>query len=242
MAKISDKLTERVEQWLLGDRTLEQCHFQPDQYFRTKLCYEAYQRWMQNKQIRPTDLMRRLAAREYPILLAKAQDGDKVAQGIVKACNIIKDKPRTVTEISNDVTLLNWIIGRFNAPTEFIERAKVEDASDWLIREGMKMGDARAVTSGAKLKMELYDNFQEKNNAAENMPETDFTISGDVSLIKSDRVNYTDEEKAAMAKKYGISQKEVTEMIQTEDGTWQMPDEQPEAEPELDIIATENDY
>ena len=86
------------------------------------------------------------------------------------------------------------------------------------------------------LKMQLNNNFQEKENAAEQMPESEINITGDVSVVKRDRVNYTDEEKKKFARRYGLTDKQVVDMIQNSEGTWQMPDEQPEPEPEKDIF------
>lgn len=236
MSKPSEKYFDKVERWLLGGLKIEKIIMSPDQRFRALLAYEAYQLWIQDKQIRPADIMRRLAAREYPMLLRKAEEGDQRAQEYVDAMKIRHGVPRTPTEISNDVALLNHIIAKFDVPTEAIERAKVQDASDWLIREGMKMGDARSVKSGADLKMQLNNNFQEKENAAEQMPDSDINITGDVSTIKRDRVNYTDEEKKKYARKYGLTDKQVIDMIENSDGSWSMPDEEPEKEPEKDVF------
>ena len=236
MSKPSEKYFDKVERWLLGGLKIEKIIMSPDQRFRALLAYQAYQLWIQDKQIRPADIMRRLAAREYPMLLRKAEEGDQRAQEYVDAMKIRPGVPRTPTEISNDVALLNHIIAKFDVPTEAIERAKVQDASDWLIREGMKMGDARSVKSGADLKMQLNNNFQEKENAAEQMPDSDINITGDVSTIKRDRVNYTDEEKKKYARKYGLTDKQVIDMIENSDGSWSMPDEEPEKEPEKDVF------
>jgi hypothetical protein len=57
--------------------------------------------------------------------------------------------------------------------------------------------------------------------------------------VKRDRVNYTDEERKKMAKRYGLTDKQVVDMIQNSDGTWQMSDEQPEPEPEKDVFSEE---
>lgn len=203
----------------------------PDQRFRAFIAYEAYQIWLQDKQIRPTDIMRRLANREYPTLLLKAQNGDAAAKEYVEALNIRPNVSRTITELANDVAVFNHIVGRFDVPVDNIERAKVQDASDWLIREGMKMGDARSVKSGADIKMALHNNFQEKNDAENQLPVTEINITGDVSVIKRDRANYSDEYKRKLARKYGLTEREVTDMIQSSDGSWQMP---AEVEPEQD--------
>lgn len=236
MSKPSENFFNKVERWLLGGITIEKMILTPDQRFRALLAYEAYQIWLQDKQIRPSDVMRRLAAREYPVLLRRAEEGDQKAQEYVAAMNIRPGIQRTPTEISNDVALFNHIIGRFDTPIDNIEKAKVQDASDWLIREGMKMGDPRSVKSGADLKMQLNNNFQEKDNPEDQMPASDINITADVSVVKRDRVNYTDEERKRMARRYGLTDKQVVDMIQNSDGTWQIPEEQPDPEPEKDVF------
>lgn len=236
MSRPSQNYLDKVEKWLMGGLTLDRMAMTLDQKFRAKLVYEAYQVWLQDKQIRPTDLMRRLAAREYPILLQKAGEGDETALEVVRLLNIREGVPRSFTEISNDVSVFNWIVGRFDTGIEHIEKAKVVDASDWLIREGMKMGDVRAVKSGADIKMQLNNNFNEKEDAASKMPTTEINITGDVSIIKSDRVNYTPEERKRLAKRFNLSEKEFTDMIQNEDGTWEMPAEDTEKEFTPDVF------
>lgn len=239
MSKPSPKYFDLVERWILGGTLIEQMKMSPERRFRALLAYEAYQIWLQDKQIRPTDIMRRLAAREYPLLLKKASEGNAAAQEYVTALNIRPNVPRTITEISNDVALFNHLVGHFNTPAENIERAKVQDASDWLIRTGMKTGDARAVKSGADIKMELYDNFREKESPTDQMPSGEINITGDVSVIKRDRINYTEDERKKFARKYGLSDRQAVELIQGADGSWQMPDENQDPEPDPDVFAEE---
>ena len=233
MSKPSPQYFDLVERWILGGVTIEKVIMSPDQRYRSLAAYEAYQIWLQDKQIRPTDIMRRIAAREYPIILKKAESGDPTAQEYARALNLVPGKQRTITEISNDVALFNHLIGVFDTPTENIEKAKVMDASDWLIREGMKMGDARAVKSGADIKMQMNNNFQEKESPTDQMPNVEINITGDVSVIKRDRVNYTDEEKKKYARQYGLTQKQVQELVQQPDGSWEIPSDNAEPNPDL---------
>lgn len=220
MSKPSTNYLEKVERWILGGIPIERMAMKPEQRYRAILAYEAYQIWLQDKQIRPTDIMRRLANRDYPMLLQKAREGDAVALEYVSAMNIRPNVPRTITEIANDVAVLNHLVSRFNVPTDDIEKAKVQDASDWLIREGMKMGDARAVKSGSDIKMQLYDNFRSKETAADQISVAQINITGDVSIVKRDRENYDPEYIEKMRRKFGLSQADVIEMMESEDGTY----------------------
>ena len=236
MGRLSPQYIDLVERWLKGGLNISRIRMSPDQRLRAMIVYEAYQVWLTDKQIRAQDLIRSIAQREYAVILEKASGGDARAQELVRVLRITPGKDRTITEISNDVALFDHLVGRFSVSTEHIERATVQDASDWLIREGMKNADSRAVKSGAEIKMQLNHNFEQRDNPAEQMPSMDIGITDDVSIIKRDRVNYTDEEKRRMARKYGLTDKQVTDLIQSPDGEWQIPDEQPEPEPEKDVF------
>lgn len=229
MSLPSKEYLSRIEKWLLGGLTLERMNMTLVQKFRARLAYEAYQVWMQNKQIRPADLMWRLAARDYDELLRQAAQGNEDAQLYVGALRIRKDEPRTVSEISNDVYVFNWLVGRFSTSESHINRAKYQDAADWLLRTGMQMGGKEgisAVDKGAEKLRVLENNFQEQENAADSMAGMDMQITGDVSVIKSDRVNYTEEEKKRLAAKYHLTPTEVRDMIQNEDGVYEAVDEE----------------
>ena len=230
MSLPSKEYLSRIEKWLLGGLTLKHMNMTLVQKFRARLTYEAYQVWMQNKQIRPADLMRKLAARDYAELTERASQGDEEARLYVDALAIKPDVPRTVSEISNDVYVFNWLVGRFSTSESHINRAKYQDAADWLLRTGMQMGGKEgisAVDKGAEKLRVLENNFQEKENAADNMASLDVMITGDVSVIKSDRVNYTEEEKKKLAAKYHLTPTEVRDMIQNEDGIFEpVEDEQ----------------
>lgn len=220
MSKPSQEYLTKIEKWIIGGHELKRMNMSLVQKFRARVCYEAYQVWLQDKQIQPGALMRRIAQRDYAELLQRAHTGDEEARLFVEAIGIKPDVPRTVSEISNDVYVLNWLIDRFATKTSAIERAKVEDASDWLIREGKKMGDAKAVKSGADLKMQLNNNFNESDDAASQMPNTNINITGDVTIVKSDGVNYTEDEIKKLAHQYGLTMTEAREMIQNEDGVY----------------------
>jgi len=233
MSVPSEKYLKKIESWILGGLPIQRMSMSTEQKYRARVAYEGYQMWLQDRQIRPADLMRRISQRDYAVLLQRAKEGDEEAQQYVTDLQIQEGVPRGMSQISNDVYVLNWIISRFNVDTSAIEKAKVQDASDWLIREGMKMGDARAVKSGADIKMALNRNFDEKQNLEEQLPDHNINITGDVSVVKSDRVNYTDEEKRRMAKKFGLSMAEVEEYIQNEDGIYESAKEEEEIMPDV---------
>ena len=235
MSQVSQAFYDKIERWMLGGLDINRMSMSDDQKYRAMVVYEAYHEWLTNKQIVPTRVMRNISARNYPVLLQKARSGDERAITMVKAMNIREGVQRTPTEISNDVAALNWLIGRIDVDTTNIEKAKVLDASDWLISEGQKMGNITAVAAGANLKMKMNNDFKEDKNEADKMPMMEINITGDVSVIKRDRVNYTDEERKRIARKYGLSEKQVINMIQDSNGTWQMPSEEGDKPNEKDI-------
>ena len=227
MSQPSKEFLAQIEKWLLGGITLQRMHMSLVQKFRARITYEAFQVWMQDKQIRPANLMRQLAARDYEQLLDSAAKGDEEAKQYVEALHIQRDIPRTMTEISNDVYVFNWMVGRFSTSESHINRAKYQDAADWLIRTGMQMGGREgisAVDKGAEKLRALENDFKEQENLAENMASLDVQITGDVSVIKSDRVNYTEEQKKKLAEKYHLTPTEVRDMIQNEDGIYEATD------------------
>lgn len=240
MSKPSVNFLEKVDRWILAGIAIDKMAMSPDQRFRALLAYEAYQIWLQDRQIRPIDVMRRLANREYPMILKKAKEGNQTAQEYVAAMNIREGVPRTITELANDVAVLNHLVSRFNVSTDDIERAKVQDASDWLIREGMKARKFSAVKSGSDIKMQLHDNFRAKENASDQISVGQINITGDVSVVKRDRSNYDPKEIERMRRKYGLSKADVIEMVQSADGTY-APFDFDEEEGERDIfIENEN--
>lgn len=218
MSKPSSNFLEKVERWVMAGVPIEKMAMKPDQRFRATLAYEAYQIWLQDKQIKPTDIMRRLANREYPIILKKAAEGNPLAQEYVEAMNIRPGVSRTITEIANDVAVLNHLVSRFNVPIDDIEKAKVQDASDWLIRTGMEKGDSRSVKSGIDTKMTLYDNFRTKETAGDQISVAQINITGDVSIVKRDRQNYDPKYVESMRRKYGLTKSDVIDMVQGDDG------------------------
>lgn len=220
MSLPSPNFLGKVSKWILQGLPIEGQGMTTPQKYRARVCYEGYQVWLQDKQINPSNLMRRISQREYAILLQDAERGDERAMRYVEALKITPGVERSYDEIANDVATLNHIIKTFTVDTTDIEKAKVVDASDWLIREGMKMGDARAVKSGADIKMQLNHDFDERQDGASRMPNLNPNITGDVGVVKSGQVNYTDEYKAKMARKYGLTIGEVTEMMQGEDGIY----------------------
>jgi hypothetical protein len=220
MSKVGDGYLSLLEKWLHLGYPLKASRMTAEQKLRTQIVYEAYQVWLQNKQIRPLDLCRRVASRTYEQLLLKAKLDEGIAD-FIKSAGVQQGMARSAKQLANDVEALNYIIGHFTAPTQHIEKAKVVDASDWLIEHGMQVGDGRDVAKGADLKMRLNKDFDEKEMGYEDLANTDVNITEDVSVVKPGRKNYTDEQKKGFAKRFGISEREVITMVETENGVYE---------------------
>lgn len=218
--RVGEKYLSTVEKFIFSGCSLRHMNMTEEQKLRTMIVYEAYQIWITDKQIRPMDICRRISARIYSDMLSRAGK-DPVYRDLCEKLGIRPGVPRDYGRLSNDVQTLDHIIGRFNAPTANIEKAKVIDASDWLIEEGMKSGNDRAVKNGADLKMKLNKDFDEQQQGFENLADTDINITADVSVVKPDRKNYTEEEKRALAKQFGLPEKEVEDLILNAEGMYE---------------------
>ena len=217
MAALRDGYLEVLDKWIYnGYTSLDGMAMTPTQKLRTQIVWEAYQVWLQNKQIQPMDLCRRIAARTYEQMLKQAERDPNV-KVFLERCNVKMGSKRSPTELYNDVQALNHIVAMFTAPTTEIEKAKVVDASDWLIQHGKQTGDGRDVSKGADLKMRLHKDFDEQVAGYEDLANTDINITGDVGVVKPGRTNYTEEEKKAFAKRFHISDKEVVDLVQGDD-------------------------
>lgn len=230
MSKPSPEYLAKVETCYSHDITIDRANMTTAQKFRTRLVIEAYQFWLNDKDIRPLQLMIRLAENDYTLMLHKAEQGDEVAQMYVRDLNIRAGVPRSVYEISNDVYVLNWFISRYTPDTKAIDKARDKEAVTWAIIESKKRGDTGSVLKGAQLSMALNGNYEEKENAYDQMPNMNITVTGDISVIRSGDSNYTDEEKKRLSKKFGLSEKAIQEFKENENGIMEAADDEEETD------------
>ena len=225
----------KLDKFFYNGLSLESQNMTAEQKMRTKIVYEAYNRWMQDKQVSTYDLLRRIAAREYQVALMKAREGDELYQEMVRQCRIVPGKVRTATELRSDAAAFNHIIEYLSVDERAIDKMKVHDSADFLMREGKKAGNFQAVNQGAKILMDLNGNFEEHEDAADQMPKM-IAITADVSTIRVDRVNYTEEEKRKLAQRVGMSEQQVQELFQQDDGTYRLYDGEDDVVDEDDDI------
>lgn len=229
MSIVSKTYLDRVRRWIVGGIDLDKMNFGVAQRFRAQLCHEAYMFWIKDKTIRPQTLLQNIAARHYALLLKQASMGNNEAQMYVNALGIVEGCQRTASEIANDTYVLNWLVGELAVSKTAIHKAMYEDNAYWLSKFGRNTGDWRAVAKANEQLANIHGgNFDEEDNAVDTMPNTNINITGDVSVVKTDRVNYTEEEKARLRKKYGMTEKELAQELEEVNGVWQAADEDEE--------------
>lgn len=183
---------------------------------------EFYKRWVQNNDIDPRTTCRNIARRDYTLFVSQAGQGNKEAQEMVMALHIDIDeegniKPRTVTELNNDVAVCNHIIRFFQTDESPRHKAMYLSSAEWLIRTGKQQNNDRAVDKGMQALANVYGNFVEDKDATDEMPDMSrIAITQDVSIVKHDRINYTDEYKRKMARKYGLTVKDMQQIADEE--------------------------
>ena len=233
MSLPSPNYLDRVRRWIVGGIDLDMMNMRIDQKFRAQLCHEAYMFWIKDKTTRPQTLLANIAARHYSILLKEAARGNEEAQMYVDALHITEGCRRTASEIANDTYVLNWLVGELSVSKEHIHKAMYEDNAYWMSKFGRNVGDWRAVAKANDQLALINGNFEKEQDAADQMPTTQqINITGDVSVIKTDRVNMTDEEKERLRKKYGLTAKELTQELEEVNGVWQ-PVEDDEERPDI---------
>lgn len=218
MSQITEGTRARIDKWLSLGTPINSVFHKLDQRYRMQVCSEFYKRWVQNKDIDPRTTCRNIARRDYELFFNQAAQGNKEAQDMVLALRITLDdegniKPRTVTELNNDVSVCNYLIRFFTTDESPRHKAMYLSSAEWLIRTGKQQNNDRAVDKGMQALANVYGTFKEEKDATDEMPDMSrIAITQDVSIVKRDRVNYTDEYKAKMARKYGLTRKDLQDM------------------------------
>ena len=222
MSQITQGTLARIDKWLAQGISIETMFPNLEQRYRMQLCAEYYKRWLQNKDIDPRTTCRNIARRDYELFINQAAQGNKEAVAMIQALGITVDdegnvKNRTITEINNDVAVCNHIIRFFTTDESPRHKAMYLSSAEWLIRTGKQQNNDRAVDKGMQALANIYGNFQEEKDATDEMPDMSrIAITQDVSIVKRDRINYTDEEKLRLARKYGLTAKDMREIAEEE--------------------------
>lgn len=224
MSQPSPGYIEKVVLWTYGKVNLSQIHMPLAGQFRARLALECYMLWQQNKTSNVRRMVQNIAARDYQTLITNASLGNEEAQAMVDALDIRKDErgvvsARKETEIANDIYVVNQLVGRLAVSKNHIQRAMYEDNIEWLIQFGRKTGNVTAMREAQRNLEKINNDFKDEQNPADALkPGVERNIVGDISIIKPDRKNYTEEEMKAFAKKIGAKLEDVQEFIEGEDG------------------------
>lgn len=226
MSQPSQNYIDKVVRWTYGQVDLARMNIPLAGQFRARLALECYMLWQQNKTSNIRRMVQNIAARDYAMLMQNAALGSEEAQAMVKALGITRNEAGVVsarreTEIANDIYVVNQLVGRLSVAKNHIQRAIYEDNIEWLIGFARKTGNVTAMREAQRNLEKINNDFKDEQNPADALkPGAERNITGDISIIKPDRTNYTEEELKAFAKKIGAKFEDVQEMIQNEDGVY----------------------
>ena len=252
MSQPSQNYIDKVVRWTYGQVDLARMNIPLAGQFRARLALECYMLWQQNKTSNVRRMVQNIAARDYAMLMQNAALGSEEAQAMVKALGITRNEEtgavsaRRETEIANDIYVVNQLVGRLSVAKNHIQRAMYEDNIEWLIGFARKTGNVTAMREAQRNLEKINNDFKDEENPADAMkPGAERNITGDISIIKPDRTNYTEEELKAFAKKIGAKFEDVQEMIQNEDGIYVSADgddaDEEESEQEQEQPIDDND-
>lgn len=226
MSQPSQNYIDKVVRWTYGQVDLARMNIPLAGQFRARLALECYMLWQQNKTSNIRRMVQNIAARDYAMLMQNATLGSEEAQAMVKALGITRNEAGVVsarreTEIANDIYVVNQLVGRLSVAKNHIQRAMYEDNIEWLIGFARKTGNVTAMREAQRNLEKINNDFKDEQNPADALkPGAERNITGDISIIKPDRTNYTEDELRAFAKKIGAKFEDVQEMIQNEDGVY----------------------
>lgn len=210
MSQVSENFIRQVDRVFLNGYSLKSMNLTDDAKRRITMVKEVYSLFTQNPFLDVRQTLRNIARR----------DGFD----------------RSPVELRNDIYVFNHVVSLLSVANRDVDRIKVDRASDWLMHNGMSSGNDRAVASGAKIKMALNQNFAEESEGYENIAEMPILITNDVSVVKKDRKNLSDEEKEQIFKKYGAKQAEFEELVLNDRGEYESMQHTVAEEPEYDVF------
>lgn len=235
MSALSPNYCNKVERWLLGGVPLERMNMRADQRYRASLVTDVYRHWIENPSTAsPRRMLQNFARRDYAVLLRRAQTGDPddpltiEARELVEVLRISETSVRSDNEISNDVALLNWLTGKLSTSKKHIHKAMFEANIEWMQNFGRETGTWQAVKQANQDLAKINNDFKDEDDPQEQMPQTQINITGDVSVVKQGRSSMSEEERQRIAKKYGLTPKELAQEMEEVGGVWQPVEEEEE--------------
>lgn len=236
MSQLSQGYVDKVVSWTTSGLPIEKMHMSLDQKFRAQMCLECYRVFMNNSGTPIRTIVKNVAARDYKQMMDLADMGNDAAREMVQALGIRRDTEtgaislRSETNISNDIWLVNQLLARLNTSKKYIHMAMVEANVEWLSEYGRQTGTWQAVKEANQEMFKLHNDFKDDDDPQEQMPNTNINITGDVGVVKEGRESMSPEEREALRKKYGLTDKELAVQMEEINGVWQEP------EPEHDVF------
>lgn len=224
MAQPSKNYIDKVVRWVYGQVDLERMNLRPDQRFRALLVMNVYRLVMENPTSPVRTMVKNVAARDYSLLMQNAEMGKEDAKEIVEVLGIRRLPDGSVTarkenEIANDIYCVNQLVGRLNVSQNHLDKLLYQHNIRWLSHFGQTTGNVSAIKEAQRNLEKLNNDFKDDANPADAMrPGVERNITGDVSIIKPDKQNYTPEELRQFAKKIGAKVEDIQEFIESEDG------------------------
>ena len=241
MSQLSPGYVDKVVSWTTSGLPIEKMHMSLDQKFRAQMCLECYRVFMNNAGTPIRTIVKNVAARDYKQMMDLADMGNDAAREMVQALGIRRDPDtgaitlRSETNISNDIWLVNQLLARLNTSKKYIHMAMVEANVEWLSEYGRQTGTWQAVKEANQEMFKLHNDFKDDDDPQEQMPNTNINITGDVGVVKEGRESMSPEEREALRKKYGLTDKELAVQMEEINGVWQEP------EPEHDVFEENED-
>ena len=243
MSQPTQNYIDKVVRWAYGQIDLQKMNMRPDQRFRARLALECYHKFMENTAVPVRQMVKRIAARDYALLVKNAALGIEDAQEMVATLGITQDpqtgvvSTRSETNIANDIYVINQLCSRLNVSKQHIQKAMYEDNITWLMGFGRKTGNVSAIKEAQRNLEKINNDFRGDEDPQEQMPNTQINITGDVSVVKEGRQSLSDDERKRLMRKYGLTEKEYAQELEEINGVWQAPDEEEEKD-----IFVENEH
>lgn len=238
MSQPSQNYIDKITRWVQGGVELGRMHLRPDQRFRALLVMNAYRLIIENPTAQPRTIVKNLAARDYALIVANAEMGVAEDQELMQILGIRKNEQGLVSarkecEIANDIYCVNQLVGRLNVSQNHLDKLLYQANTRWLSKFGQQTGNVSAIREAQRNLEKINNDWKEDANPADALkPGAERNITSDISIIKPDRQNYSEDELRQFAKKIGAKFEDVQEFVESEDGTM-VPSESDEEEEEM---------
>ena len=241
MSQPSQNYIDKITRWAQGGVELSRMNLRPDQRFRALLVMNAYRLMIENPTAQPRKVVQNLAARDYALIVANAEMGIAEDVELMQVLGIRRDpqtgavSARRDTEIANDIYCVNALVGRLNVSQNHLDKLLYQANTRWLSKFGQQTGNVSAIREAQRNLEKMNNDWKEDANPADALkPGAERNITGDISIIKPDRSNYSEKELRDFAKKIGAKFEAVQEFVDGEDG-YMVPADSEEDEETTDL-------